>query len=93
MKINFIEYFQNWYLSKCDGVWEHTYGFDISTIDNPGWKVNINGESKKTPITININNGDDDWVIINADGAEFKGYGSPQNLSVILKYAYEWLNI
>ena len=25
-----------WYSQQCDGGWEHTYGFEIATLDNPG---------------------------------------------------------
>ena len=30
---------QQWYQSKCDGTWEHMYGVEIDTLDNPGWTV------------------------------------------------------
>ncbi|AIU71835.1 hypothetical protein AT03_05150 [Hafnia alvei FB1] len=90
--MDIIKYFQNWYISKCDGEWEHSYGFDIGTIDNPGWKVIINGESNREPLVINIDHGDDDWIIINADAIEFKGYCSPQNLFTILKHAKKWID-
>ena len=32
---------QQWYLSNCNGDWEHTYGVSIGTLDNPGWSVKI----------------------------------------------------
>ena len=32
---------QEWYVSQCDGDWEHTYGIVIETLDNPGWAVEI----------------------------------------------------
>lgn len=47
MNNNLITQLQNWYKSQCDGIWEHEYGLDISTLDNPGWRVHINGESGK----------------------------------------------
>lgn len=92
MNIDIIEYFQQWYISKCNGTWEHSYGLDISTIDNPGWKVNINGESDRPLLSINLTGDDNNWIIINADDNEFKGYCSPQNLSVVLNHAKEWIN-
>ena len=30
-----------WYLSQCDGDWEHSYGISIETLDNPGWHMRI----------------------------------------------------
>lgn len=87
---NIVLFLQEWYQSKCDGTWEHAYGFDISNIDNPGWAVSINGEQNKKPIKVDIDNGDS-WIVINANENEFKGYGGPGNLSAILEYAQEWL--
>lgn len=32
---------QAWYKDRCNGEWEHQYGINIETIDNPGWLVTI----------------------------------------------------
>src|SRR4051794_24406875 len=32
---------QEWYSTQCDGEWEHKYGVEITTCDNPGWWVKI----------------------------------------------------
>lgn len=32
---------QEWLASQCNGQREHESGIDISTIDNPGWRVSI----------------------------------------------------
>ena len=32
----------NWYSSQCNGEWEHSWGLSIGTLDNPGWRVEIN---------------------------------------------------
>src|SRR5262249_14404082 len=38
---------QAWYATQCNGEWEHGYGLEIETIDNPGWsvKIDLNGTS------------------------------------------------
>jgi hypothetical protein len=36
-----LTWLQGWYLSQCDGDWEHGHGVDIGTLDNPGWRVEI----------------------------------------------------
>ncbi|MEQ5045296.1 Imm53 family immunity protein [Providencia manganoxydans] len=92
MNDDLITQLQNWYKSKCNGLWEHEYGLDISTLDNPGWKVHINGEKGKEELNLTVNNNDDDWLNIITNDIEFKGYGSPQNLNTILNYAIKWLN-
>jgi hypothetical protein len=30
---------QRWYARHCDSTWEHRYGIQIETCDNPGWWV------------------------------------------------------
>jgi hypothetical protein len=30
-----------WYLAQCDDEWEHAYGINIETLDNPGWSIRI----------------------------------------------------
>ena len=32
---------QHWFHSRCNGDWEHDYGVEIGTLDNPGWSVAI----------------------------------------------------
>ena len=32
---------QRWYVAQCDGEWEHDFGVEITTVDNPGWRVRI----------------------------------------------------
>ena len=36
-----LQWLQKWFLSMCDGDWEHSYVVTIKTVDNPGWLVNI----------------------------------------------------
>jgi hypothetical protein len=36
-----LERLQNWYLSRCDGDWEHESGFAIEVLDNPGWMIKL----------------------------------------------------
>lgn len=32
---------EQYYQEKCDGTWEHSYGFTLESCDNPGWMLNI----------------------------------------------------
>jgi len=32
---------QRWYVAQCDGDWEHRYGLTIETLDNPGWRLQV----------------------------------------------------
>jgi hypothetical protein len=31
-----LRWLQDWHAGQCDGDWEHSYGVDIGTLDNPG---------------------------------------------------------
>jgi len=37
-----MSWLTRWYATECNGDWEHQSGIRITTIDNPGWNVNIN---------------------------------------------------
>ncbi len=32
---------EGWYVSQCNGMWEHAHGFTLGTIDNPGWTLTV----------------------------------------------------
>ena len=84
-----LQWLVNWYRSRCDGVWEHSYGVTIETIDNPGWSVLI--EVSETPIEnleLIFNSkqvGDeDDWYGYSVKETVFKGVGDPTKLDVLI---------
>ena len=33
---------EEWYVSQCNGDWEHSGGVKIDTLENPGWSISIN---------------------------------------------------
>ncbi|MDQ7778906.1 MAG: Imm53 family immunity protein, partial [Planctomycetota bacterium] len=35
---------QKWFAGHCNGDWEHGAGITITTLDNPGWGVDISLE-------------------------------------------------
>jgi Immunity protein 53 len=35
------ELLEKWYRARCNGDWEHQWGVEIGTLDNPGWRVHI----------------------------------------------------
>ncbi|VWD62289.1 hypothetical protein BLA39750_07530 [Burkholderia lata] len=83
---------QRWYESRCDGVWEHAHGIEIATLDNPGWKVKLDGGSFGKVIDLAIERDESDWISVRATGAEFAGYGGGGNLLELLTLAVEWIN-
>ncbi|MDJ0600941.1 MAG: immunity 53 family protein [Crocosphaera sp.] len=86
---------ENWYTSQCDGDWEHTYGIDIKTLDNPGWLVII--DLLQTELEnykfdeVSIKRSNNDWIHCCLKNGKFQGAGSSFNLLEILNVFRDWV--
>ena len=89
--MNLIDELQNWYASQCDEVWEHSFGVEITNIDNPGWKVKITGATARKLTRVSSERSENDWITVQATGTEFNGYGGPCNLQELLTLAVDWI--
>jgi hypothetical protein len=78
-----------WYKERCDGDWEHSYGVSITTLDNPGWLVEIDlVETPWSHVTTRFlrnERTDSDWVQSEVKDGKFVGSGGIANLSEILE--------
>ena len=85
---------QNWFASKCDGNWEHCYGFSLGNLDNPGWCLEVSGENNKIPINYKYENekDDNDWIHIISSQTEFKGYCSNNKLDELFEFFQTWID-
>ena len=36
-----LKKFEDWFAARCDGDWEHSAGIKITTLDNPGWSLEV----------------------------------------------------
>jgi hypothetical protein len=95
---------QTWYLSQCNGDWEHSYGVRIGTLDNPGWSVTIDlvgTELENTPYAaclfgvneedaIQGGDGDTNWHVCRRTEKQFLGYGGPRNLPKLVNIFLCW---
>ncbi len=76
---------QRWYVSRCDGEWEHSYGVNIDTLDNPGWTVRI--DVAGTPcagMTLDwtkVERSEHDWVHWRVQEDRYEAACGPTNLS------------
>ena len=90
-----LVWLQDWYISDCNGDWEHTYGIKIDTLDNPGWSVEIDlaGTSLEDELMdeTSLERGEHDWFVCKVAAYKFKGFGGPQNLTDIIQVFKAWV--
>lgn len=88
---NLIDALQGWYASQCNDAWEHSYGVEIASIDNPGWRVKVSGASGRELVDMNTERDEEDWITVKATETDFVGYGGPSNLTELLTLVVDWL--
>jgi len=92
--MDILRWLQKWYLSNCDGYWEHMYVVTIETLDNPGWRVQI--DLTETPLEnmsfdrVQYDRGDGDWVICLKKDGVYQASGGPEKLEEILLIFKRW---
>ncbi len=90
-----LDEIQDWYESQCDGDWEHVYGVNVKTLENPGWEVSIaiaETEWEEEPFSeLAIQRNDDDWVHCKVEYEYFQGFGGPGNLKEIFGIFLRWI--
>jgi hypothetical protein len=95
--LNNLERLQTWYHSNCNGDWEHSYGITVTTIDNPGWSVDI--DLTETDLEdrefqpLRIERSQDDWVFISKTSSKFQLRCGPHNLDECLKQFCDWAGV
>ena len=90
-----LEWLMHWYASNCDGDWEHTFGPQIETIDNPGWTLKIPLERTACDgrefarLEHNYQH-ETEWWTCWTEGNEFHGAGGPLQLRSLIQTFREW---
>jgi len=83
-----LKLIENWFLSQCDGGWEHSYGIKIESLDNPGWSIVIDiAETVLQGITIPyklVEKSENDWFGIKIEKDVFEAVGDPNKLEFLL---------
>jgi hypothetical protein len=95
-----IEALQDWYSSQCNDDWEHTYGVDIATLDNPGWSVAIELTGTRLEhakfnehsygLGPNSKPENQDWIVCKVKKGKFIGQGGPRKLEEIINVFLAW---
>ena len=91
---------QNWYLSNCDGDWEHEFGISIDSLDNPGWwvKIDLRGTGLEHARFSELSYGvageagidGNEWLVCKVVDGRFDGAGGPTKLEEILLVFLDW---
>jgi len=85
---------QDWYKINCNGDWEHSYGYKIETLDNPGWFVRIDlNETSLEKLQFNreyqnaVN--ENDWFLIRTKEMKLEILCGPENLEQSFKIFFD----
>jgi hypothetical protein len=91
---NELDRLQTWYLSQCNGDWEHTYGVTIENIDNPGLTLAVqlgDTDLQDTPFEPHVvERSDADWIHCAVSDMQFRGSGGAQKFNEILGVFLDW---
>jgi hypothetical protein len=92
---NNLDWLQQYYLSLCNGDWEHSYGFNIGNLDNPGWQFifELTGTCMENVAyeAQNIHRSEHDWIFSRLEDKEFRAYCGPLNLDEVISVFRIWV--
>jgi hypothetical protein len=83
-----------WFLSQCDGDWEHSHSVDLGTVDNPGWAISIAIQGtalEGRPMErITVRRSEADWVEVWPDRYAWRADCGLLNLDEMVGYFLDW---
>jgi hypothetical protein len=91
-----LERISSWYRSHCNGDWEHSFGVEIQTVDNPGWfvKIDLAQTELEGKHFFAFAEGDcqsgTHWVDCKVEAKKFLGAGGPGELERLLDIFLSW---
>lgn len=85
---------QNWFANHCNGIWEHQFGIQTDTLDNPGWMltIDLNGtQLESQPFEeIDFEESSYHWIQCNVNQKKFQGFGGALNLENLIEIFISW---
>ena len=85
---------QRWYAAQCDGDWEHVGGVHLTTLDNPGWMLQIDltdtGLENRPFVDISEEIEGAGWAFCQIKAGKFEGACGPHRLSRIVQIFITW---
>lgn len=92
-----LDWLEDWYLSMCDGDWEHNYGITIETLDNPGWDLTIDlvntGIELKDEKWNLIEESENNWYGYKITNNVFNAAGDPKKLNFLISLFRERISL
>lgn len=98
--MNALARLQDWYQRQCNDDWEHTYGVEIGTLDNPGWTLQVDLADTElegrafAPVEVGIGADsiadDPSWLSCKVEGRKFKAAGGPAKLEAMILAFLDW---
>ena len=83
------EWLSQWLLDQCDGDWEHENGVSITTLDNPGFQIEIDIKDARIAAlnirTGTVENSENDWYSYKIVDGRFIAAGDPLKLEFLLQ--------
>ncbi len=91
-----LTWLQSWYRRQCDGLWEHSNGIRIDTLDNPGWSLEIDlsgtfWENAEFD-SFSIDNNEEDWMSCEVRARSFLAHGDPGKLRRMILVFRDWIS-
>ena len=93
-----LEFFSEWIFRNCDGLWEHSYGMKIESLDNPGFfvefdifKTNMEKINFQEVIWESSSDPDSDWLECRVEGSKWRSACSVNNLSRVISIFKNWV--
>ncbi len=84
-----FKWLTNWFMSNCNGDWEHENQIKIYTVDNPGWSIQIDltGSSLESVETdyFRVENGSSDWYGFKFHDGKYSAAGDLSKLEFLLE--------
>ena len=100
--MDILDDLQKWYISNCNGEWEHQQGVSIESCDNPGWwvKIDLTGTELLNKPFEPVVRGDvignldpqPPWLHCYIEGDKWNGSGDATTLAEILRIFLKWAN-
>ena len=89
-----LDRLQKWYAAQCNGEWEHQYGIEIGTLDNPGWLLKIDlADTRAEARTLaleKIERSGTDWIHYWVENRKFNAACGAGNLAEAIDLFCDW---